>query len=160
PAASGARARAASPCRSGPAAGRRPGTPRRSRPRPDSCAAPTSPRLPAWPRWRAGAGQKPWHEADRRPRMRVELTQGAWAEHREDIDRVSNRERKRVVKAYNVEGSDMDKGIAVTDAVLALIVTAWSFSWPLPSENPESLEEIPAHDYDLLVKVATEAQGR
>jgi hypothetical protein len=91
---------------------------------------------------------------------RIELTQGAWAEVRDDVDRITNRERKRVVTAFDPGTSDVAKGMAVTDAVLGIIVTAWSFGLPLPRDNPESLDDIPAHDYDLLVKAATEAQAR
>src|SRR5438132_13513046 len=92
--------------------------------------------------------------------MRVELTQGAWAEVRDDVDRITNRERKRVVTAFDPGTSDVAKGMAITDAVLAIIVTSWSFALPVPRDNPESLEDIPAHDYDLLVKAAGEAQAR
>lgn len=44
-----------------------------------------------------------------------------------------------------------DGGFATTNALITWLVVDWSYSFPIPSANPESLDVIPVEDDDALV---------
>lgn len=93
--------------------------------------------------------------------MRVELTDGNWADFRDDLDRVTNRERRSLMKAFDSVEGDVSRGMAVTDALLALLITNWSFdNLPLPMHNVDVLGDLLAPDYDLLEHAASPLQEK
>ena|SRR5215469_8077859 len=94
--------------------------------------------------------------------MRVELTDGAWAEIAE-VSELRDKDRKAVNKAAVLQidpetqkaviPGDMDDNML--DALLRRILTAWSFeNLPLPSNDPqfpaESLDRLSIQDARLL----------
>lgn len=91
--------------------------------------------------------------------MKVELTRGGWAQFRDDIDDITNRERRAVLQAYETEGSDVARGEAIASALVRLLVTEWSYDLPIPKDDPDSLLDIRGKDFDLLTQAALEAQG-
>lgn len=93
--------------------------------------------------------------------MKVELTDGNWAVFRDDLDQVTNRERRSLMKAYDSEDGAVGKGMAVTDALLALLITDWSFeNLTIPQHNVDVLGDLLAPDYDLLEHAARPLQDK
>jgi len=102
--------------------------------------------------------------------MRTELDSGAWVEHRplqdlkaKDKDAVSR--SVKMAMPLTAEGEvDMSAGvsiggemqIAARNAVLARVITAWSFDAPVPVyenwqiTNVESIDEIPIDDFNEI----------
>jgi hypothetical protein len=68
------------------------------------------------------------------------------------------KDRKRILKASEVEGGDLSKAIALSDALIAMLVDEWSFDLIIPSIKLESLDELSMADYDALVEVSKDAQ--
>lgn len=80
--------------------------------------------------------------------MRVELPDG-WAELR-DPETLTRGDQKAVLKASKLE-IDPEAGVArvdgsndedMQDAMLARVITSWSFPLPLPSKVPGSLNKL------------------
>lgn len=93
--------------------------------------------------------------------MRIELLDGAWADLRDDVERIPHGDRKRVMRAWTSGGDDdTERGSRLTEALICVLVTAWSFDWPLPREKPEIIDELAGHDYDSLQHHAVELQKR
>jgi hypothetical protein len=95
--------------------------------------------------------------------MKLDLLDGQHADVLDDNDiaHLPNRERRRIVKTWDAaQGSAMDKGLALTDSLIALVVTGWSLPHPLPRDSIAVLEEIPGYDYDVLSRHALEMQGK
>lgn len=94
---------------------------------------------------------------------KLELMDGAWAEVLDDdeVARIPNRERRRIMAAWaKADGTNTEKGMALTDALVGLIVVAWSYPYPPPGENLAMLEDLPGHDYDVLAHRALEVQTK
>lgn len=68
------------------------------------------------------------------------------------------KDRKRIMKASDVEGGDLTKALALSDALIALLVEDWSFELLIPSVKADSLDELDPVDYDALVDLTKEAQ--
>ena len=91
--------------------------------------------------------------------MRVELTDGAWADIAE-VGELRDKHRKAVNKAVVLELDAQNKPVIpgdmddnMRDALLRLIVTGWSFEHlPLPSADSESLDKLTIQDARLLHK--------
>lgn len=92
--------------------------------------------------------------------MRIELLDGEWAEMRDDVERIPHGDRKRVMRAWAAGGDDTERGSRLTEALICVLVTAWSFDLPLPREKPEIIDELAGHDYDVLQHHAVALQKR
>ena len=83
---------------------------------------------------------------------RIELPSGGWCELR-DPDTVTNRERKPIVEKAESEGSESSSLVSklgFVDRLVVLMVTRWSFDFPIPKEKPESLDDLPGRDLDKI----------
>lgn len=102
--------------------------------------------------------------------MRTPLASGAWIEHRpiqdlkaKDKDAVSMSVKMAI--PINEDGEvDRSKGlvmsgamqIAARNAVIARVITGWSYEWPVPYfeaaevHNAESIDEIPIDDFEQI----------
>lgn len=90
--------------------------------------------------------------------MRVELPDGGWAEIAEPTD-LRKGDRKAVLAALQVEvdgegrrlmslGYDED----MRDALLRRVVLMWSLPFPLPKDDPASLDKLTLAQADALVE--------
>ncbi len=86
--------------------------------------------------------------------MRVELSNGAWADLRE-FDTFKHRERKALVIASDAGEGDASKAIAMSDRMLSIFVEAWSFPMPAPALDPSSVDELDMYDYDKLIEACS-----
>lgn len=90
--------------------------------------------------------------------MKIDLTNGAWASIR-DVDTITNRERRKAMRAWNsTEGDDVERGMVLNDQLIALFVDEWSFDRPLPRDDIGVLEDLLGHDYDMIAHAVMEAQ--
>lgn len=95
--------------------------------------------------------------------MRVELTDGAWADIR-DVSELRNADRKAVNKAVSLHIDENGQPIfagdmedKMLDALLRRVITGWSFAGlPLPADDPESLGKLTIPDADLLAEAVKE----
>ncbi|MFC5184369.1 hypothetical protein [Actinomadura harenae] len=96
--------------------------------------------------------------------MRIDLPDGQWAEIM-PVDRMPARVRRRVRSVLGVdvdpEGkSHMAMSAAIGDemktALLAEVITAWSYDQPI---NRDTVEELPISAYDQLAEAAEEHQA-
>ena len=84
---------------------------------------------------------------------RIDLPSGGWCELR-DPHTVTNRERRPLLEKAEKEeavlaASGMAR-LAFADKLVCLMVSAWSFDLPLPSEQPSALEDVPGIDLDTM----------
>jgi hypothetical protein len=68
-------------------------------------------------------------------------------------------DRKKVLKSAEVEGGDMTRALALSDALIAMLVIEWSFDLIIPSVKVESLDNLEMRDYDALVEHTKDAQS-
>ena len=70
------------------------------------------------------------------------------------------KDRKKVMKtADSTTGGDLSKALALSDALIAMLVETWSFEkLMIPSVKIDSLDELTMADYDALVEHTKEAQ--
>lgn len=68
-------------------------------------------------------------------------------------------DRKKVLKSAEVEGGDMTRALALSDALIAMLVTEWSFELIIPSIKIETLDNLEMRDYDALVEHTKDAQS-
>jgi hypothetical protein len=68
------------------------------------------------------------------------------------------KDRKAVMKAADSGEGDLSKAMALGDAIIAMLITDWSFDLIIPSVKIESLDELEVKDYDALVEATKEAQ--
>lgn len=69
------------------------------------------------------------------------------------------KDRKRVMRVTDeAEGGDLSKAMALTDALLAMLIADWSFDLIIPSVKVDTLGELTMEDYDFLVEETKEAQ--
>lgn len=88
--------------------------------------------------------------------MRVDLGKGRWAEVVEPDDMTHG--VKMRVQAL-LPGPENDKHMYINElemreALIAHLVTSWSFDLPLPGGDPAKLADVPGWAYDALVKAA------
>ena len=65
------------------------------------------------------------------------------------------KDRNKVIAAGDSITGEVSKGIAFTEALLASVITEWSFDLLPPSINKDSLGELDIADYDALVEAST-----
>lgn len=87
----------------------------------------------------------------------IKLPSGATATIK-DPKTLKVKDRKRVLKASEVEGGELSKAMALSDALIAMLVEEWSFDLLIPAIKVENLDELDMGDYDALVEVTKEAQ--
>jgi hypothetical protein len=88
----------------------------------------------------------------------VTLPSGATVTLR-DPSTIRHKDRKRLFKTLDTVGDgDMSKVFAMGDGLMILLVESWSLDLPVPSVNPESLDEMEIADYDALVEHTKELQ--
>jgi hypothetical protein len=68
------------------------------------------------------------------------------------------KDRKRILKTADVEGGDLSKALALGDALLAMLITDWSFDLLIPSVKLDSIDELEMADYDFLIEETRYAQ--
>lgn len=89
---------------------------------------------------------------------RITLPSGAWVELR-DPSTLLRGDKKKVMRGVE----DFDRELAViydlTDGLLQVLVTAWSYALPLPSESPASLELLPLADDERLMEITEAARN-
>lgn len=87
----------------------------------------------------------------------VTLPSGATAKLK-DPKTLKVKDRKKVLRTSEVEGGDLSKAMALSDALIAMLVEEWSFDLLIPAVKIESLDELDMADYDALVEHTKEAQ--
>jgi len=87
----------------------------------------------------------------------VKLPSGATATLK-DPKSLKVKDRKRVLKASEVDGGELSKAIALSDALIAMLIEEWSFDLMIPAIKLDSLDELEMGDYDALVECTKEAQ--
>ena len=75
-----------------------------------------------------------------------------------DPSKIRYGDRKRLYKSSDIEGSDLVKAMAMNDALIAMLIEAWSLDAPVPAVKAESIDELEIADYDALVEHTKEAQ--
>src|SRR5215469_57786 len=91
--------------------------------------------------------------------MRVELPEGQWAEIK-DPEQLRRKDEKAVLRASSfsvdpVAGTGIIGGSNdqdMEDAMLARVITQWSFPLPLPCADPESLDQLSLDQAPTLAK--------
>jgi hypothetical protein len=68
------------------------------------------------------------------------------------------KDRKRVIEVADSETTDLKKAMVLGDAIIAMLVTDWSFDYIIPSVKIDSLGELEIADYDALVDATKDAQ--
>lgn len=69
------------------------------------------------------------------------------------------KDRKRLMKAVdNTEGGDLTRAMALSDALIAMLIEDWSFDLIIPSVKADTLDELEMADYDYLMEQTKEAQ--
>ncbi len=87
---------------------------------------------------------------------RIELTHGQWAELR-PAETITNRARRPVQQILTAEEpGTLGRGTRAAEALLPWLIAAWSLDLPLPSEQPQVLDDLLGHDYDRLLKAASD----
>ncbi len=90
---------------------------------------------------------------------RIELTNGQWADLRV-AETITNKARRPVQDILVNEEPTPGRGTRAAEALLPWLIAAWSLDLPLPSEQPDALDQVLAHDYDRLLKAASERFAR
>ena len=69
------------------------------------------------------------------------------------------KDRKRIMQVTDeTVGGDLAKAMALTDALLAMLVEDWSFDLLIPSIKIDTLGELTMDDYDTLVEATKDSQ--
>lgn len=90
--------------------------------------------------------------------MKVDLSDGAWVEVR---DKLKGKDKSAIhrVLTFEMEQDGTTRAVSagilmlMTNALLAQVITSWSFPEPIPSQcdNPsDALEELDIDDYNTL----------
>ena len=87
----------------------------------------------------------------------VTLPSGATATLK-DFSLLKVKDRKSVLKSTEVEGGDLTKSMALQDALISMLVEAWSFDMPIPSVKIDSLGDLTPSDFDALIEETKDAQ--
>lgn len=88
---------------------------------------------------------------------KITLPSGATATIK-DASKLRVKDRKRVMKTAEIEGGELTRAMALTDALIAMLIEDWSFDLVIPSVKLESLDELDMKDYDFLIEQTKEAQ--
>lgn len=68
-------------------------------------------------------------------------------------------DKKNLIRAASSPDADsLERGFNVTEGLLARLVTAWSYPHPIPAEDRESMDLLPAQDDSALMGLVEEAR--
>lgn len=76
-----------------------------------------------------------------------------------DYHSLTTRQVKRIYAAVDGDASQGEQALALVDAVISLLVEAWSYEQPVPAENADCADNIPWGDYQALLKAIEPALG-
>lgn len=68
------------------------------------------------------------------------------------------KDRRRLMTTVDQVEGDLAKALALSDALISMLVEDWSFDLIIPSVKMESLDELEMADYDFLVEETKDAQ--
>jgi hypothetical protein len=89
---------------------------------------------------------------------KISLPSGATVTFK-DPNSLRIKDRKKVMRVTDeAEGGDLSKAMALTDALLAMLIEDWSFDLIIPSVKVDTLGELTMEDYDFLVEETKDAQ--
>lgn len=88
---------------------------------------------------------------------KVTLPSGATATLK-DPKNLKVKDRKRVMRSAEAEGGDLSRAMALSDALIAMLVEDWSFDLVIPAVKIDVLDELDMKDYDYLIEQTKEAQ--
>ncbi len=88
---------------------------------------------------------------------KVTLPSGATATLK-DPKNLKVKDRKRVMRSAETEGGDLSRAMALSDALIAMLVEDWSFDLVIPAVKLDVLDELDMKDYDYLIEQTKEAQ--
>lgn len=89
---------------------------------------------------------------------RIDLPSGNWVEVR-DLDTLKRKDRKGLFAGASGNDDPVTFGFAVSDRILGLLITAWSFEAPLPPTT-EFLDELSLGDDRALEGLVDQARRR
>ncbi|AEW92932.1 MULTISPECIES: hypothetical protein [Streptomycetaceae] len=84
------------------------------------------------------------------------LPSGAWVELR-DWRELRRGDKKRALSDVTDTTRPVAAGYELADALLTILITAWSYQLPLPSASPESLDLLPIEDDQPLMDLVLPA---
>ena len=88
---------------------------------------------------------------------KITLPSGATATLK-DNSLLKVKDRKALMKSTDIEGGDTTRSMAMQDALIAMVVTEWSYDLPIPSVSIDSLGELTPADFDALIEATKDAQ--
>lgn len=68
------------------------------------------------------------------------------------------KDRKALILLVDSAEGELAKGIALSDALISMLIEDWSFESLIPSVKKESLDDLEVADYDFLMEQTKEAQ--
>lgn len=68
------------------------------------------------------------------------------------------KDRKRLMKSVDAVDGELAKALALSDALISMLIEDWSFELLIPSVKADSLDELEMADYDFLMEETKEAQ--
>jgi hypothetical protein len=86
------------------------------------------------------------------------MPSGNWIELRDWHD-LRRGDKKRAMSAITDTTRLIATTYEMTDALLALLVTNWSYQLPIPSVSPQSIDLLPIEDDDALLKLVEPAMA-
>lgn len=88
---------------------------------------------------------------------KVTLPSGATATLK-DPKTLRVKDRRAIMTASEKGEGDLGKALALSDALLSVLIEDWSFDLPIPSVKISSVDELEMKDYDYLVEQTKDAQ--
>lgn len=88
---------------------------------------------------------------------KVTLPSGATATLK-DPKNLKVKDRKRVMRSAEAEGGDLSRAMALSDALITMLVEDWSFDLVIPAVKVDVLDDLDMKDYDYLIEQTKEAQ--
>lgn len=86
----------------------------------------------------------------------ITLPTGATATIKEAKDLLV-KDRKKIMRSIDEGGTDVDRALSYSDAIIAITVLEWSFDFAIPSVKIANLDEITVEDFDFLTQETKEA---
>lgn len=87
----------------------------------------------------------------------IKLPSGASVTFR-DPKTLRVKDRRKLMTTVDTVQGELAKAMALSDALLSMLIQEWSFEMLIPSVKPESLDELEMADYDFLIEQTKEAQ--
>lgn len=88
--------------------------------------------------------------------QRIELPSGNWATFK-NPDELKVKDRKKIIRNSQKE-EGLLAAMSIVDGLIAVLVTEWSFEFPIPSIKITMLDELTMPDYDALAEAAGNVQ--